>query len=178
VHPSTLTRIQDFTKHSLLPAFVSIKDLLETPDKLVVIASNAETGMDAVDAMLQQMHRDKPYLTQASDHSFLLKDFSSSPHTWLGESLYVEILQASAAEPILAGQYCLSIEFSIIPTDASTEQIRMRSIVGQSQLWEETLQIRRYLFKANLDLLDIDSSDILLHFAESFQAFEAQNSEA
>jgi hypothetical protein len=174
VHPSTLTRIEDFTKHSLLPAFVSIKELLETPYKLVTIASNAETGIDAVDAMLQQMHLDKPYLTQPLDHSFPLKDFSNSAQTWIGESLYVEILQDSAAEPILAGQYCMSIEFSIISTDSSTEHIRMRSIVGHSQLWEETIQIRRYLFKPNLDFLQIDSSDILLHFVESFQTFEKQ----
>jgi hypothetical protein len=173
MYPSTLSRIQDFTERSLLPAFVDIKKLLETPYKLVTIASNNETGIDAVDAMLQQMHLDKPYLKQTSFASSALEQTSDSPQTWLGESLHIEILQESEAEPILAGQYCMSIEFSVIPIDASTEQIRIASVIGQSQLWEETLQIRRYLFKANLDPLEIDSSAILLHFAESFQAFES-----
>ncbi len=175
MHPTTLTRIQDFTNHTLLPAFADIKKLLETPYKLVTIASNDETGIDAVDAMLQQMHLDKPYLKTFLVSS-ALDEPSHATQTWLGESLHIDILQESEAEPILAGQYCMSIEFSIIPTDSSTEQIRIASIVVHSQLWKETTEIRRYLFKAP-DLLDIDRSDILLHFAERFQAFEAQASE-
>jgi hypothetical protein len=172
VHPETWAKIQAFTNHSLLPAFVEIKEHLATSHKLVIIARNAETGNDAVDAMLRQMH-----CRQLSQASVASDTVSEQPQVLIGDSLYVEILQDLDTEPMLDRQYCLSIEFRIEPTESSTAQIQLTSVIGSNQLWHKSIQMYRYPFEDTLGPLnieEIDSSDIILNFTKSFQAFEAQ----
>jgi hypothetical protein len=61
-----LSRIQTFREQVLLPALKDLETLLEDTEQQVVIASTAETGNEAVDTMLQQMHFGKPYLPSPS----------------------------------------------------------------------------------------------------------------
>jgi hypothetical protein len=61
MNPSTLTRIQTFIEDILQPAFNDLKELFETPEQTVTIAHKADTGVDAVDTLLCQMHSGKPY---------------------------------------------------------------------------------------------------------------------
>jgi hypothetical protein len=46
---STLSSLQTFREQTVLPALSDIRDLLDEPHYNVTLASNTETGIDAVD---------------------------------------------------------------------------------------------------------------------------------
>jgi hypothetical protein len=176
VNPEISSRIRTFREQVLLPALADLEELLEDSQQRVTIASNAETGMKEVDAMLQQMHFGKLYLHSTSGNALDLQASSTTPQTWIGDSVYIEILQNSEADPIRVGQYCLSIEYRIL----SSEHIQVVSIIGYIQAGDQALQIRQHLFDNDLKpaiLETLDISDIILCFTRSFKAFEARISE-
>jgi hypothetical protein len=178
MNPATLEKIQAFTAQVLRPAFLDIKDSLEDPERTVTLVSNTETGIEAVDAMLQQMHLDKPYLSQLFTQSSVLQDRSILTQSWIGESLCVEIFIESLESALSrVEQYCLSIEFSTSPITFATEQIRIASVIGYSKPGEEMLQCRSQLFEADfqpLSIEEIDASDISSRFLKSYRDFETQ----
>jgi hypothetical protein len=147
MNPAPLSRIQTFREQVLLPALNNIEERLEGTQKQVIIASNAETGNDAVDTMLRQMHFGKPYLNPTTNSTFDLPAPSNTPQSWIGESLYVKVLQDLGVDSTRIGQYCLSIEFRII----SSEQIQVWSVVGHTKTGDKALQIQQHLFEENLD---------------------------
>jgi hypothetical protein len=174
VNSSTLSRIRTFREQVLLPALADIEQLLEGTQKHIEIASNAETEHTAVNAMLQQMHFGKPYLNSTSSKPLDPQASSTIPQTWIGDSVYIEILQNAEADLIRIGQYCWSIEFRIL----SVDHIQILSIIGHSKAADKALQIRQHPFADDtltpLSLEEIDGADIILSFTESYDAFEAQ----
>jgi hypothetical protein len=177
VHPATLTRIEAFREQVLLPALQDIEALLQDPEQRVVIVSDAATGAPVIDAMLQQMHPGQRYLTQASSLSRLTTD-TPPTQTWIGDSIYVDILEGET-EAVLrcTGQYCLSIEFQITPVDRFNDHIHIASIIGCIQPDVEPLQIQHRPFGAEhypLEIKDMDAIEIVSHFLESWEIFEAQ----
>ncbi len=179
MNPSTLERIQTFTHRVLLPTFAEIEQFLEDPEYKVILTSNAETGNNAVDVMLQQMHLSKPYVAQLETSPVLIKEPHAAATTWVGHSLYIEVLEAPETEPICIGQYCLSIEFGIISTEAEIEQIQVMSTVGCIKPGGETLQTQQCPFEKDfspLDIENISSLHINLQFAESFEEFQTSDS--
>jgi hypothetical protein len=177
VNSATLSKIQTFREQVLLPALEDIEAKLENPQQRVAIAHNAETGIMHVDVMLQQMHSGKRYLTQGSSRPLTATESSTSPQTWIGDSVYIDILQDSETEPICMGQYCLSLEFRITPVDSSAEQIQIASIIGSIKPGVEPLQIQSRIFEDGqhpLDIDEIDQTEIASHFIESWEVFEAQ----
>jgi hypothetical protein len=176
MNPTPLSRIQTFRKQALLPALADIEDLFGNVEQQVIIAHNAEIGDDAVNVMLQQMHSGKPYLNSIASNTLDLQASSTIPRNWVGDSVYVEILQTSDVDLIRVSQYCLSIEFRIF----SPEHIQVWFIISHTKAENKTLQIYQHLFEENLDpasLERIESADIILSFVESYEAFEAHISE-
>jgi hypothetical protein len=178
MNPATLEKIRVFTAQVLRPAFLEIKSSIEDPKHTVTLASHAETGIEAVDAILQQMHPDSFYLSQPSPHPSLLQNASVQTQTWIGESLYIEIfIKSSETAPSRVEQYCLSIEFDISPITFATERIQVSSVIGYSEPGEESLQQRSQRFEVDLQPLnieEIDDSHIASHFLESYPDFETQ----
>jgi hypothetical protein len=172
MNPTPLSRIQTFREHVLLPALKDLEALLEGTKHQVVIANTAETGNEAVDTMLQQMHFGKPYLPSTSSSLPESLPSSTLPQAWIGDSFYVETLRNSEAESSRVDQYCLSIEFRIL----SVEHIQVCAIVGYTKAEDKALQIQHHLFEETLNpqsLEQIKEADIALHFVESYEAFES-----
>ncbi len=177
MNATTLSRIQTFRKQILLPTLENIKECLQGPQQRVLIAYDAKTGIAPVDVMLQQMHSGKRYLTQGTSRPLTDTESSTLPQAWIGDSVYVDILQASETEPICIGQYCLSLEFRIMPVESSADQIQTASIIGSIHPGVGSLQLQRRLFEADqhpLELEEIDQTDIASHFIESWEVFEAR----
>jgi hypothetical protein len=168
MNPTPLSRIQAFREQVLLPALTDIKALIEGQ---ATIVRTAETGQDAIDAMLQQMHFGKPYLPLPSSRVLEVQAPSIVPQIWVGDSIYIESLNGLEADPIPVGQYCLSIEFRM----STVEHIQVWSIIGYTKTGNKALQLQQHLFEDPpnpLSLEQIDSTEILLHFTESFKTFE------
>jgi hypothetical protein len=177
MHPATLTRIEAFREQIFIPALQDIEALLQSPTHRFVIVSDAATGTPVIDVMLQQMHPGQRYLTQASSPPRPATD-APSAQTWIGDSIYVDILEGET-EAVLCctGQYCLSIEFRITPVDRLNDHIHLTSIIGCIQPDVKPLQLQHRPFGAEsypLEIEDIDATEILSHFLESWEAFEAQ----
>jgi hypothetical protein len=177
VNSATLSKIQTFREQVLLPALEDIKECLQGPQQRVLIAHDAETGIAPMDLMLQQMHSGKRYLTQGASRPLTDTESSTLLQAWIGDSVYVDILQDSETEPICIGQYCLSLEFRVTPVESSADQIQIASIIGSIHLGVETLQLQSRPFEDGqhpLDIDEIDQTEITSHFIESWEVFEAQ----
>jgi hypothetical protein len=175
VNPSTLVRIQAFTHNVLRPAYADITKLLEDPEHRIVIASSPTTGDNAADLLLQQMHLGKSYLAQRIGNFFNFEEPSFAPQSWIGDSLYIEVIEYLETDPVRKGQYCLSVEFRITP--AATDRIQVGFIVGHTPARDATLHIQNQSAEDTLRLQNIEetlSADILLSFQKSFNAFETQ----
>jgi hypothetical protein len=177
MHPATLTRIEAFREQILLPALQDIEALLQDPAQRVKIASDAATGTPVINALLQQMHPGQRYLTQAFSPARPATD-DSPTQTWIGDSIYVDIVQEESETALQCiGQYCLSIEFQITPVDHFNDHIHIISIIGCIQPDVKPLQLQHRPFGAEsypLEIEDIDATEILSHFLESWEGFEAQ----
>jgi hypothetical protein len=180
VNLTILSRIQTFREQVLLPALSDIRELLDEPEYNVTLASNAETGINAVDHMLHRMHPGKAYLTQLFSRSAPLEETSASTQIWIGDSLYIEILGESEPAPIRIGEYCLSIEIQILSTESSADPIQIASITGSAILGDKTIEIQRHALEADPSPSDIgaigtiDSAHIALQFIEHFKAFKTR----
>jgi hypothetical protein len=173
VNPSILAQLQTFTEDILLPAFLELKQTLETSETKVLIVSHSSTGVNELDAVLHQMHPGKPYLSER------VKNQSSSPQEtpisaqiWIGESLYIETFQSIGIAPVCIGRYCFSIKFTVTPT----AEIQAAFTVGIMLSGYEQLQIQSHPSKNSFQLLDIQSiksNDIVLLVIEGFEDFEA-----
>lgn len=153
MNPSTLARIHTFTHKVLRLAFADIEQRLKTQSQyFVMIVSDANTGLDEVDTLLQEMHPEQPYFAQLFKNNPSLQDLLASvPLRWIGESLYIETLQNIEIEPSSFRQYCLSIAFTIAPT----EEIQLTAIVGYTEPNNIKLQIQTLPFKSSLNPLNI-----------------------
>ncbi|MGB8700912.1 MAG: hypothetical protein WCD18_15980 [Thermosynechococcaceae cyanobacterium] len=132
----------------------------------VMIASNASTGNDAVDTMLQQIYPGKSYLTQSLNNSL-------NAQQWIGESLYVEISKNLDTGLTYITQFCLSVEF----TFTSAEELQLTFVTAWKLPGTATIEIQTYPQRNSptpLYLETIDSYDIQLQFANSFESFEAR----
>jgi hypothetical protein len=167
MNPSTLTRIQTFIEDILQPAFTDLEDLLEIPGQKVIIANKPDTGIDAVDNLLRKMHFGKSYFKTILNSSSA-QEFPATTQTWISDSLSVEILENPETTPTHLGQYCLSIEISITPS----EQIQIASIIGYSTPDSETAQVGTHLFEYTVEIEEIDSSEIILLCSKSFESFK------
>jgi hypothetical protein len=178
MNPATLQKIQAFSAQVLRPAFTNIKGFVEDSEHTVILASNAETGIETVDAMLQRMHLDSPYLSQPLTHPSVLQDTSAPTQAWIGESLWVGFsIASSGTVPNLLEQYCLSVEFGIIPTASGTEHLQLTAVIGCTQPGTAALQRRSQFFEADgqpLGIEEIDDTHITSHFLKSYQDFETQ----
>jgi hypothetical protein len=169
MNPSTLTRIQTFIEDILQPAFNNLKELLETPGQKVTIAHKADTGVDAVDTLLRQMHHGKPYFSTILSSSSS-QESPATTQTWISDSLFVEILKNSETAPTHLGQYCLSIEISITPS----EQIQISCITGCTTFGNKAAQVTQHILEDTLEIEEIDSSEIILLCSKSFESFKNQ----
>jgi hypothetical protein len=168
----TITQIQTFRDEVIRPTFLDLKAKLDIPGKLIVLINHPDTGSEAIDDVLRQMHPEKCYLTHLLDSS-LLERSTMTAQSWIGDSLYIEILQSPETLSCCLGRYCLSIEFSF----GSFGQIQVASIVGHTSPGTPHLKIEHQLFEQEhlpLDIQSIQGADLSLRFIESFSKFETQ----
>jgi hypothetical protein len=176
MNSETIVRIQTFRYKVIQPIFLDIKAQLDDPGKSISLVSHPDTGAEAIDDVLRQMHPGKCYFTHVLDGS-LLQLSATTPQCWIGDSLYIEILQTSETSSSCLGRYCLSIEFKLSPID----QIQVASIVGYTSPGTPHLKMEHQLFEEEhlpLDLQSIQGADLTLRFIDSFSPFETRLLEA
>ncbi len=174
IESHSAAQIQFFIEEILQPTFKDLLTQLAASDKFITIAENASTGNHAVNEILRQMHPQQNYFTSSdqTSQSFQTAPNLLFPQRWICLSLYIELLAARYEVEFIPSQaqYCLSLEVTI-----TSQHIQAASIVGYRDCKRQTFQMHRAPLETDgipLLLESIDSSDIILRFVETFEAFQ------
>jgi hypothetical protein len=169
MNPVIATQIQAFRDEVVHPTFLDLKAELENSQTIITLIENTANASESVEAVVRQMHPETPYLGSEPSASAL------APSS-IVESLYVEIVQTLDLDKVCCiGQYCLSIEISLL----APSQLQVMSIMGYvyPQALGQRVEVQRGGFENNGQGLDLEvakSFDIAMRCLESFGVFETQ----